>query len=159
MYIVKNKKEYRYREGGQGEHCIDRTTFNWGYFDTIGHAATKSDALKIVAELNTGMDCGTNKEDSMTPARQIAEEAVMLLRRVDIVSGKDLEVRVKELEAYINCYFILEKRAFKTTDFRMVLHELREQTDKISKSIETLFGELNKQGPTSEGMYPEESSQ
>lgn len=59
MYAVEGKKEYRYREGGQGEHCIDYGTFKWERVDTIGRAATRDDAYRMVAELNTVM-AGTN---------------------------------------------------------------------------------------------------
>lgn len=52
-------KEYRYREGVHGEHCIDYGTYEWKLIDTIGRAATKQDACQMVAELNTVMD-GTN---------------------------------------------------------------------------------------------------
>lgn len=41
---------YRYREGVHGEHCIDHCI--WSRFDTIGRAATQSDAEKIIKELN-----------------------------------------------------------------------------------------------------------
>jgi hypothetical protein len=45
-------KEYRYREGVHGEHCIDYCVYEWRRVDTIGRAVTKEDALKLVSELN-----------------------------------------------------------------------------------------------------------
>ena len=53
---MEGKKEYRYREGVHGEHCIDYGRFVWSRVDTIGRAATKQDAECMVAELNTVMD-------------------------------------------------------------------------------------------------------
>lgn len=46
-------KEYRYREGAHGEHCVDYGVFEWVRKDVIARAATKEDAMYIVAELNT----------------------------------------------------------------------------------------------------------
>ena len=45
--------EYAYRLGCHGEHCIDMGKRVFERRDTIGRAATKDDALRIVAELNT----------------------------------------------------------------------------------------------------------
>ena len=44
--------EYRYREGVHSEHCIDFGYFVFDRKDTIGRAATKEDAISIVATLN-----------------------------------------------------------------------------------------------------------
>lgn len=52
-------KEYRYREGVHGEHCVDFGEMVWQRVDTVGRAATKDDAITLVAELNTVMN-GTN---------------------------------------------------------------------------------------------------
>jgi hypothetical protein len=52
-------KEYRYREGVNGEHCIDYGTYEWKMIDTVGRAATKADAITLIAELNTVVG-GTN---------------------------------------------------------------------------------------------------
>lgn len=53
------EKEYRYRQGAHGEHCIDYGHYEWIRVDTIGRAATEQDAHQMVAELNTVMK-GTN---------------------------------------------------------------------------------------------------
>ena len=54
--MSEGKKEYRYREGVHGEHCVDYGKYEWVRLCTIGRAVTEQDARTMVAELNTVMD-------------------------------------------------------------------------------------------------------
>lgn len=53
------KKEYRYRQGPNGEHLVEYGVFEWKKIDTLAGAVTKQDACVFVAELNTILN-GTN---------------------------------------------------------------------------------------------------
>lgn len=45
-------RQYRYREGVHGEHCIDLCEQTWELRKAVGFAASKAEAERIIVELN-----------------------------------------------------------------------------------------------------------
>jgi hypothetical protein len=49
---MEGQRMYKYREGANGEYCIDYGYLVFERRDTLGRTATKDEAVRLVKELN-----------------------------------------------------------------------------------------------------------